>query len=309
VEIAEKIKVGVLRGGPSPQYEVSLATGGNVLANLPREYYEPVDIYLSRGGEWHEGGLAKKPENILRKVDIVWNGLHGAYGEDGTIQQMLERLQIPFTGSDAFSSALCMNKAASKKIYKRAGLKTPFSLYIDGSVLSRAHIQEAYQSVPAPFVVKPVSSGSSYGVRIVYSRPELEEAVVAALEYSPSVLVEEFISGKEATCGVIENFRDREAYPLMPVEIRDVEHICPGNFSYNEKQLLEEMAREAHKQLGLRHYSRSDFIVHPKRGIFILETNSLPGLTEKSLLPKALQAAGARFPDFLHHVISLALRK
>lgn len=320
----EKIRVGVLRGGPSPEYEVSLATGRNVLENLPREHYEPFDVLISRDGKWHKAGLEKNPETILRKLDVVWNGLHGSYGEDGTVQQVLQSLALPYTGPDYFGAALSMNKAASKKIFSRAGLKTPFHVYLDGELLTREAIDDAFNQVPAPFVVKPVSAGSSIGVRIVDSKPELEEAIVAALEYSPAVLIEEFIRGREATCAVIDEFREREIYPLMPIEIRHknnffdygskygntgTEEICPGNFSYNEKQLLEEMAREAHKVLGLRHYSRSDFRVHPTRGVFILETNSLPGLTKESLLPKALHAAGAKLGDFLHHIITLALRK
>jgi D-alanine-D-alanine ligase len=322
--LQEKIRVGVLRGGPSPEYEVSLATGKNVLDNLPREYYEPLDIYISRDGEWHDAGMVKKPENILNKIDVAWNGLHGSYGEDGTVQRMLENVNMPFTGADSFSAALSMNKAASKKIFERSGLKTPFGIYLAGDSITIELIREAYNNVPAPFVVKPVSAGSSVGVRIVHSLPELEEAIVAALEFSHAVLVEEFIRGKEATCGVVENFRNREVYPLMPIEIRHSQHffdydskysdngaeeICPGNFSYNEKQLIEEMAREAHRSLGLRHYSRSDFRIHPTRGVFILETNSLPGLTKNSLIPKALDAAGAKLSDFLHHIISLTLRK
>lgn len=320
----QKIRVGVLRGGPSPEYEVSLATGKNVLDNLPREHYEPFDILISREGKWHEAGFEKSPENILRKFDVVWNGLHGKYGEDGVVQQTLESLKLPYTGPDFFGAALSMNKAASKKIFSRTGLKTPFHVYLDGELLTKEAIDDAFNQVPAPFVVKPVSAGSSIGVRVVNSKPELEEAIVAALEYSPSVLVEEFIKGKEATCAVIDNFRDREVYPLMPIEIRHAneffdynskysdkatEEICPGNFSFEEKKLIEEMAREAHMALGLRHYSRSDFRVHPTRGVFILETNSLPGLTKESLLPKALHAAGAKLGDFLHHIISLTLNK
>jgi len=152
--------------------------------------------------------------------------------------------------------------------------------------------------------------------------PELEEAVIAAAQYSPAVLIEEYIAGKEATCGVVEGFRGYGHYPLLPIEIRHnkdffdydskysdngAEEICPGNFSRAEKEELEKMAVEAHKVLGLRHYSRSDFIIHPKRGIYILETNSLPGLTEKSLIPKSLSAIGSNIKEFLSHILHQTL--
>jgi D-alanine-D-alanine ligase len=136
-------------------------------------------------------------------------------------------------------------------------------------------------------------------------------------------MVEEFIRGKEATCGVVEKMRDHDLYPLMPVEIRpkgkkmfdydakysgETEEICPGNFNNEEKLELHRLAQLAHRELGLRHYSRSDFIVSP-RGVYYLETNTLPGLTTESLLPKELAASGLQYPNFLEHLINLALRR
>jgi D-alanine-D-alanine ligase len=315
--------VGVLRGGPSPEYEVSLNTGKNILANMPEDF-EPVDILISKDGIWHESGIEKSPEKILRKLDLVINGLHGSYGEDGRVQKILETFRVPFTGSDSVSSAFSMNKAISKDIYRGIGLKTPFSKTIPFERLSVSAIRDAYHSIPSPFVVKPSAAGSSIGVYVSRSLPELEEAVIAASRFSPSVIVEEFIGGKEATSGVIDGFRGSSYYPLVPVEIRHgkdffdydskylesgTQEICPGNFSEQETQDLAEMAIAAHRALGLRHYSRSDFIIHPKRGIFILETNSLPGLTEHSLVPKSLKAVGSSIKEFIEHLIHKILGK
>lgn len=312
-----------MRGGPSPEYDVSLKTGSNIIANLPEEY-EPVDIFISRNGVWHDKGLEKSPENILRRVDVVINGLHGKYGEDGTVQKLLDHFSVPYTGSGSLASALAMNKISAKKIYKNNSLRTPFFVSIPFEDLSREKIKEAYHSMTVPFVVKPSAAGSSVGVYIANSLPELEEAVIAASQYSPAVLIEEYIGGKEATCGVIDGFRGQNHYALLPVEIRhgkDVfdydskysnngaKEICPGNFSGKESKEIEQMAIQAHKSLNLRHYSRSDFIIHPKRGIFILETNTLPGLTEKSLIPKALKAVGSDIKEFLSHLLSKTLRK
>ena len=318
-----KIRVGVLRGGPSPEYEVSLNTGAAILSNLP-ENCEPLDILISRDGLWHERGHQKNPGDILKKVDAVINGLHGAYGEDGEVQKLLDAFGVPYSGSGALSSAIAMNKIAAKKIYKNHSLKTPYFLSIPFENLSKQTIRNVYQSLTAPFVVKPSGTGSSIGVYIVQSLPELEEAVVAAAQYSPAVIIEEFIGGKEATCGIIEDFRGKERYSLLPVEIRPrggffdyhskygdlgAEEICPGNFSQDESTAIQQMAAAAHRALGLRHYSRSDFIIHPKRGIFILETNTLPGLTEKSLIPKSLQAIGSNIKEFISHLLSKTLKK
>lgn len=312
-----------MRGGPSPEYNVSLQTGGNILANIPEEY-EPVDIFISKKGVWHDRGFEKSPDSILKRVDMVINGLHGKYGEDGEVQRILEQFNVPYTGSNSLASALTMNKITSKKIYKKNLLKTPHFVSIPFENLSREAIRDVYHNMLRPFVVKPSAAGSSIGVYIVDSLPELEEAVIAAARFSPAVVIEEFIRGKEATCGVIENFRGQKHYSLMPIEIRHkkdffdynskysdkgAEEICPGNFRLSESKEVERMAAEAHKALGLRHYSRSDFIIHPKRGIFILETNSLPGLTQKSLLPKSLNAIGSDIKEFLSHIIHQTLRK
>lgn len=322
---SDKIRVGVLRGGPSPEYEVSLSTGAQVMESLDKNIYEPVDIFISRSGAWHLQGFEKTPEKVLGQVDVVWNALHGAYGEDGTVQKILDGFGVPYTGSGAVASTLGMNKVSTKEYYKRHGLKTPAGASINLIDLTREKIREIFESVPAPFVVKPCSAGSSVGVRVAHSLPELEEAVIDAFSYSPTVLVEEFIAGKEATCGVVDDWRGDKHHALLPIEIRQrekqdalfdykskysdnlVDEICPGNFTQEEKDEIEAAAIMAHGVLGLRHYSRSDFRIHPRRGVFILETNTLPGLTKNSLIPKSLQAAGTKLSDFLHHVIGLAI--
>lgn len=319
-----KKRVGVLRGGPSTEYEVSLKSGKSVIDNLA-DRYEVYDILISKDGTWHYLGTPIKPENLFKKVDVIFNALHGAYGEDGTVQKLLDTFGIPYTGSTALASAIGMNKVLSKKVYKNHNLKTPLHTTISRKDSSPEIILNLFKSFPMPAVVKPVSGGSSVGTSIAKTLRELEVAINDALEYCDEALIEEFISGKEATCGVVDNFRNESVYSLFPVEIRkpgessffdynakysgESEEICPGNFALAEKKIIQEMAVNAHKALGLRHYSRSDFIIHPKRGIYILETNTLPGLTGESLLPKSLKAVGSNLPDFLDHLIDLALKK
>jgi D-alanine-D-alanine ligase len=317
-----KKKVGVLRGGPSSEYEVSLKTGKSVMDNLV-DRYEVLDIFIDKEGIWHYLGTPIKPEHVFKKVDVIFNALHGAYGEDGTVQKLLDYFKIPYTGSTALASAVGMNKVLSKHVYKNNNLKTPLHTTLSKKDDISKEIVKLFKSFPIPAVVKPVNGGSSVGTAIAKTMAELELAVIDALKYSDLALIEEFIAGKEATCGVVDNFREEFPYALLPVEIRkpvdsaffdyDAKYggksleICPGNFTVEEKKIIQEMSKEAHKALGLRHYSRSDFIIHPKRGIYILETNTLPGLTGESLLPKSLAAVGCSLPDFLDHLIKLAL--
>jgi len=318
----KKKRVGILRGGPSSEYEVSLKTGKSVIDNLA-DRYEVVDVFIDKEGTWYDQGVPITPEKLFKKVDVVFNALHGSYGEDGTVQKILDRFNIPYTGSKTLASAMGMNKVLSKNIYKNFKLKTPIYTTISREKNSLPEILKLFKTFPMPVIVKPVSGGSSVGTAIARTLSDLEEAVDEALKYSDTALIEEFISGKEATCGVIDNFRNESVYSLIPVEIRkptessffdynakysgQSQEICPGNFTAVEKEMIQKIAIDAHKALGLRHYSRSDFIVHPKRGIYILETNTLPGLTGESLLPKSLQAVGCSLPDFLDHLIRLAL--
>ncbi len=316
-------KVGVLRGGPSSEYEVSLKTGKAVIDALTEDF-EVYDILITKDGVWHHQGLAITPEKVFKKVDVIFNALHGTYGEDGTVQKLMDTFGIPYTGSTALASAVGMNKVLAKKVYKTHKLKTPLHTTVNKGVDVSKVAKEIFKSFPIPAVVKPVSGGSSVATTIAKTLAQLEKGIEEALKHGDTVLIEEFIAGKEATCGVVDNFRSEKIYTLLPIEIRkpqasdffdykakysgESEEICPGNFTSAEKQVIQEMAKQAHEALGLRHYSRSDFIIHPRRGIYILETNTLPGLTEQSLVPKSLQAIGCSFKDFLKHLIDLAVK-
>ncbi len=322
-----KLKVGVMRGGPSDEYEVSLKTGKNVIDSLQESGTHDVqDIFIDRSGSWHIDGVIRPVERIFPHIDVAVNAMHGSYGEDGRVQQLLESHHVPFTGSGSLGSAISMNKALSKKFFKENGLLTPEHVLIKKSNFASELFHKIFNSYPHLKLVKPVSSGSSLGVTVFKTASEFEDAVNAAFNYSDSVLVEEYIKGREATCGVLED-SDGNIVALHPVEIRDLsksnkdiwgynskysndlhELICPGNFTEEETQRMMQSAVTAHKALGLRHYSRSDFIV-TRRGIYILETNTLPGLTSTSLYPKALSVAGISIGEFLNHIIELALRR
>jgi D-alanine-D-alanine ligase len=317
--------VGVLRGGPSREHDVSLLSGHAVVANLPRERYTVRDIYIDKQGQWHERGKASTPADLLRTVDVVVNALHGEYGEDGEVQKTLELFGVPYTGSNSLSSYIAMHKVMAKERAKEIGIKTPRYRFIESGSDVSAAAYDIIRTFQQPVVVKPVRSGSSVGVSIVGGYAPVHRAIELLLNDSTidsgGVLVEEMIRGTEATAGVVEGLRGENLYALPTIEIvppaNDFfsyeskyngmsQEICPGRFPKTVSDELMNSARLMHEALGLRHYSRSDFIVTP-RGIYYLETNTLPGLTKESLLPKSLAAVGVSFPDFLSHIIGLAL--
>lgn len=314
--------VGVLRGGPSREHEVSLKTGAAILANLPGERYLARDIYVDKHGQWHDRGRPISPERVLRQVDVVLIGLHGEYGEDGEVQKILERFGVPYAGADSFGSYLAMHKLMAKIRAKEAGLFTPEFRHIERSEDSEEAARDIIRSFHQPVVVKPIGWGSSVGVSIVGGYAPVFAAIHQLfLDGARSVLVEEHIQGKEATTGVVEGLRGEALYVLPSIEIippeddffsydakysGETREVCPGNFSRVATEELQHAAKVMHRALGLRHYSRSDFIVAPK-GIYYLETNTLPGLTPESLMPKSLAAVGIPFPEFLSHLVTLAL--
>lgn len=316
------MRVGVLRGGPGSEYEVSLRTGESVLHHLPRDKYQAHDILLDRNGLWHWRGLPIAPAAAARRVDVFFNALHGEFGEDGRVQVILDKIGAAYTGSGAAASALGMNKHQAKEIFRRHGLRVPPGWLFDArSAEAETLAREIFAKLSPPWIVKPTSRGSSVGVFYALTRPALRAAIDSARVSSPVLLAEHYLAGREATVAVVDDFRGQEFYALPPIEIRrpagrsvwtyddkysgQTEEICPAGFAEAIKRQLAETAVAAHRALGLRHYSRSDFIVTP-HGIYLLETNSLPGLTSESLLPKALAAVGCRYGDFLDHVITLA---
>ncbi|MEI8327747.1 MAG: D-alanine--D-alanine ligase [Candidatus Taylorbacteria bacterium] len=320
-------RIGVLRGGPSNEYEVSLKTGAAVLETLQKHFedrYHAKDIFVDKKGNWHVDGIEMKLDSALRSVDTIFNALHGSYGEDGKVQSILEHHGKPFTGSGSLASAIGMNKILAKKMFQNHKLKTPLFLeFRSDRIQSEIDkiVAEVFNTFTMPAVVKPASSGSSVGISVVKYYDGLPVALREAAKHDDLVMIEEFIPGIEATCAVVEGFRGQDLYALPPVEIRPgneffdyaakyeglSQEIVPATFASKTKLAIEDLARQIHRALGLKHYSRSDFIIHPRRGIYILEVNTLPGLTNESLLPKALRAVGSDLNEFVGHVIELSL--
>lgn len=319
-----RIHVGVVRGGTKEQHSLSLATGASVLEHLSDEKYVPVDIVIGKDGTWYRGGVPVPHERVLHQVDVVFNALHGSFGEDGSIQHLMEGFGVPYTGSLVFASMVGMNKHLAGAYFREADLTMPMAALIHEDENARECARELFNHFPIPAMVKPARSGSSLGASIARDFSGLARGIEQARAYSPKVLVEEYIAGTDASCVVVDDFRGQHPYVFPPVEIvlptksafydtyakygGEAEFHCPARFSKEVKQTVMEAARTAHRTLPARHYSRADFIVSPRRGIYLLEINTLPDLTCESLLAHSLEAVGSFLPEFLDHVLTLALR-
>jgi D-alanine-D-alanine ligase len=261
------------------------------------------------------------PARALQGIDVVFNVIHGEYGEDGRLHRILDPLRIPYTGATAPASILAFNKHHTNAVVRSLGVKV-----VERSPHVEDVARQIFRSFPHPAIIKPVMGGSSVGMTLASDYHSLVRGLERAWEYSPKALVEEYIRGKEATVGIIDHFRNEKSYSLLPVEIvppsgspffdydakyggATLERV-PGFFAPHEKRELMRAARAVHEALNLNHYSRSDFIVG-RRGVYFLEANSAAavGLTKESLLPKALHAVGVKLSQFLEHVIELARGK
>jgi D-alanine-D-alanine ligase len=325
------MRVAVLRGGMSDEYAVSLATGSAVLREIDRNLFDPIDVTITRSGEWLVEGRVRYPEHVLPIVDVVFIALHGAYGEDGTVQRLIERFSVPYTGSRPLPSSIAFNKALTKDSLRDIGIIMAPHVTISRQNAPDVHrIAEKIVDTFGPqYFIKPIASGSSVGTMMVKNPLLLPQAIKDALEHYDEIIIEPRIIGREATCGVVERYRDTPLYSLPPIEIvppstaeffdntvkydDSTEEICPGRFTQREKQEIETASKLVHEALGLSQYSRSDFIVAndiPGRqagGIYFLEVNTLPGLTDTSLLPKAISAVGGTYRDFISHLIEDAI--
>lgn len=292
------LRIGVIRGGKDPEYDTSLKTGAYILKTLSQTH-NPVDIFISKDGSWHVQGMERNPDRILKNLDVVINSMHGNFGEDGGLQEILNNHGIKYIGSDRLSSAFAFNRHLAKEKLTRNGIKTPvFSIVKKGEdVLVKA--KEIWNSLIHPFAVKPSKGGSAFGFAVVNTFDELVGVLSELSKKHDVVLVEEFIPGVSVSCLVTENLRDKTLYAFPP----------SMQLKQEQAQEVEELAKKVHEILDLSHYSQSDFIISPRRGIYFLEVDTSPKITEKSLANKSMESVGISTIDFIHHLIRLRLNE
>ncbi len=284
----DKLKVAVIMGGASSEREVSILTGEEMLRNLDRNKYEVSKIL------WPE----EKSKLGSEKIGVALLALHGRGGEDGEIQKTLEKEGIKYTGSGVETSKIGMNKILFKKIVEKQGILVPKN----GDKI--------------PCVVKPADGGSSVGVSIVKTKSQLEKAIKLAQKFSKKIIIEEYIEGKEFSCGVLGNEK-AVALPVIEIishnnffdyeakyEVGKAQEICPAKISDILTKKIQETTLKLYKSLNCRGYARVDVIV--SRGkVYVLEINTLPGMTGNSLFPKEAKAVGIEYPQLLDKIISL----
>ncbi len=302
-------RIGVLMGGPSAEREISLRSGKAVLEALLSKGYDarPIELY--------------KPTKVQLKtldIDVAFIALHGSFGEDGQLQSMLEELNIPYTGSRVKASRLAMDKIASRKLFQRVRLSVPnYEVLINGASPVRKFSNGTNPNIKfgMPVVVKPSAQGSSVGLTIVDRIEQLQGAINRAFEFGEEIIIEEYIEGKEITVGILKD------QPLPVIQIVPkrrfydyvakytsgmTEYLVPAPISKVEFKTAQEAGLRAHNCLGCRSFSRVDMILNNDGIPIILEVNTIPGLTQLSLLPKAAKVAGIEFSELCEKMLESA---
>lgn len=303
--IAKNKKIGVLMGGLSSEREVSLASGAAVLKALQDRGHNAVSIDMGRDAATQ---IQKSG------IDLAFIALHGKYGEDGAVQGLLEIMGIPYTGSGILASAMGMNKTIAKQVFQSKGLLVgPYEVLYEGT---QDRVAAALDAIRFPVVIKPHAEGSSVGVSLVFKREEVAAALELAFKYGNEVLIEKFIKGKEVQVGILGD-RALGAIEIVPkrafydyeakYEKGMSDHFFPARIpdAVYKKTLAAGLA--AHQAIGCKGYSRVDFIIDDSGAPYILEVNTLPGMTATSLLPEIAKGVGISFPDLVEEIVRLAL--
>lgn len=309
-------KVIVLMGGSSAEREISIKTGSQIYEALKSRGYPAETIDMS-----------PKVVEDLQKADgdIVFIALHGSPGEDGTIQGLLDTLEIPYVGSGVLASALGMDKFRSKLFFAAIGIPSPFYMLIHKKELEKFSLDQMSDklndSIGLPLVIKPVREGSAIGVTIVKELENVKAAIEKGFKHGDELIAEECIIGTEITIGVIGN-EDPRTLPIVEIisdnDFYDFEakyegksrHIIPARISDEEAEKALKYSLAAHSGLGCQDLSRVDFIVSKEDGIpYLLEINTIPGMTPVSLFPDAAKAEGLEFPDLIDQLVRISLKK
>jgi D-alanine-D-alanine ligase len=296
-----KQKIAVLMGGPGSERNVSLATGRGVSKALRSAGNEVIDV-----------DVRDEDFPLPKDVDLAFNCIHGTFGEDGQLQKILEARGVAYTGDGVEQSRIAFDKILSKQKFREHKVATPESEVIDAGQRPKMSL---------PLVVKPARQGSTVGIVIVRKEDELDSALKEAAKYDRKLLVEKFVSGRELTIGILGDqalpileiipkggFYDfNTKYPFLnPQAGASAEHVCPATVDAGLTKKIQELALQAFRALGLVVYGRVDVLLSDKSEPFVLEVNTIPGMTETSLLPEAAAAAGISYVDLCRRIIELS---
>lgn len=349
-----KIKIGVIFGGMSTEHDVSIVSGTSVIQNLDREKYDIYPIYISKDGNWfkyitlvqeikilHIGEEPKELEIIenplkyLKQMDVIFPVLHGLYGEDGTIQGLLELIKVPYVGCKVLGSCISMDKVYTKIVLDKAKINQVKYVYIrryqdnyiyideqfNETILSLNEVSEKVsQKLNFPVFVKPSNSGSSVGVKKAEDIEEFKKAIEFASKYDTKVLIEQGIDARELECGVLGNEEPQvscvgEILPAEEFYSYDAKYknddsrvLIPANITKEEENKIKHLAIKAFKALDAKGLSRVDFFIDRKTGeIYLNEINTMPGFTQISMYPKVWEKSGIGYGELLDKLINLAM--
>ncbi|MGH9609645.1 MAG: D-alanine--D-alanine ligase family protein [Bryobacteraceae bacterium] len=315
---ASRTRVALLYGGRSGEHEISIRSAESVKQALDRSRYEIVEYFIDRDGKWHPKPLLPQP-GANPGIDVVFPMLHGTFGEDGTVQGLLEMAALPYVGAGVLASGLAMDKAVTKKICKAAGLPV-----VESVVLRRGCFEAAGFAPPFPFpvFVKPANLGSSVGIAKAKNQAELEAALTAAARYDAKIIVERGVAGREFECGVLGGNPPQAS---MPCEIIPSQEF----YTYEDKYLLDTartelppklaqaqideirgLAAAAFEAVCCEGMARVDFLMDRTTGeFFVNEVNTIPGFTSISMFPKMWEYSGLPYPRLLDRLIELAFER
>ncbi|MBW1650540.1 MAG: D-alanine--D-alanine ligase [Deltaproteobacteria bacterium] len=303
-----KLNIALLSGGDSPERDVSLNSGKQVLAALDKKKYNVIG--------YDPAFDLNKLIADASDIDFALIIMHGKLGEDGSVQGLLDLLKIPYQGAGILGSALAMNKIVSKQLYEHAGILVP--PYILLNSLQKISAEECIGKLRLPLIIKPVSCGSSIGISVVKNKVDFDKGLNNAFNYDNRIIIEKYIDGIELTCGILGN-TDLQTLPIIQIAPDKkytffdydakyipgaTNEICPAPIDENIAMQVSELAKNAHRILNCRGCSRTDMIL--KDGLlFVLETNTIPGMTPTSLLPLSAKVAGIKFGELLDKLIEL----
>jgi D-alanine-D-alanine ligase-like ATP-grasp enzyme len=302
MSVITKKRVGIIRGGKGKGYEDSIKKGGDIIAYLNEHLlhkYKPVDILIDKEGVWHINGLPVMPSDLKHKVNIVWNTAHPAHVQD------LENLSIPNIGASMFSEALTSSKEMLREHMKKFGVKMPRTMVLpqyqkdfDGprERYSIKKAKEIHGKFSAPWIVKSLNPDKTMGIHVAKTFPELVDSIEDGLNHNQSMIVEEFVDGIATSVHSVPDFRGADIY-IFP----------PKNLTGEKKEKLMSLVKELHHHLDVKHYLKSDFIIHPRTGIYLTNVEFSPDLKHGSHFCDSCESVGAKAHQVVEHMVERAI--